>query len=267
MKRGGPSHPKTLALAAALRLPRYAAVGLLECLFHFVGAYAPAGDVGRLSDADIAYACGWDRGPEELIAALVAARYLDVDNCHRLLLHDWHEHADQAVQRALTRKGAWFVTKRKKVRKASSLEARSHLASRGLMANGSSSLGEEVQEKGARTAAELREAFTLRFWPTYPPRNGQRAKRAEAMEQWLKLKPDVGLEAEILAAVKRYGQTDEYPVDAVRWLRHRRWEDETNARVAPKRTESPAAAIPDAKPTLTPDERQRVAQMANSWRR
>jgi len=99
LKRGTPNHPKTRALAAALGLPQYAAVGILEALWHFAAAYARRGDVGRHSDAALAAAIDWREGPGTLVDALVSTGWLDRCRCHRLRIHDWPEHADQTVRR------------------------------------------------------------------------------------------------------------------------------------------------------------------------
>ncbi len=100
MKRGTPSHPKTLELAAALDLPQWGAVGILESLWHFAAQYARRGDVGRRSDAAIAKGMDWREDPERLITALVKTGFLDPCHCHRLRVHDWPEHADQTVRRS-----------------------------------------------------------------------------------------------------------------------------------------------------------------------
>jgi hypothetical protein len=99
MKRGTPRHPKTDHLMGLLRLERWAAVGVLESLWHFTAGYAPRGDVGRFSDAEIAAGIDWRGDPTQLTQALVQARWLDRCRCHRLRVHDWPEHADQTVQR------------------------------------------------------------------------------------------------------------------------------------------------------------------------
>jgi len=105
MKRGTPSHPKTLALAAALELPagpvspETAAAGLLEKLWHYAGTYARRGNVGRHGDPAIARAAGWVAEPGRFIRALVQTGWLDECSCHRLRIHDWPQHADQAVSR------------------------------------------------------------------------------------------------------------------------------------------------------------------------
>jgi len=99
MKRGTPNHPKTLELAAALGLPRWGAVGVLETLWHFAAQYARRGDVGRHTDGAIAEGLGWQGDTGRLMAALVETRWLDRCRCHRLRIHDWPEHADQTVRR------------------------------------------------------------------------------------------------------------------------------------------------------------------------
>lgn len=113
MLRGTPDHPKFVALQAALRLPKAHVVGLLELLWHFAAAYAPAGDVGRWPDAAIEGGCGWDGEPGAFIAALVACRWLDSDSSHRLVVHDWHEHTDRYVKRRLARRGGAFAGARR----------------------------------------------------------------------------------------------------------------------------------------------------------
>lgn len=99
MKRGTPNHPKTHDLAERLGLAHWGAVGILESLWHFAYAYAPRGDVGRHADAVIAKAIGWRDDPAALISALVRARFLDRCRCHRLRIHDWHDHLDQTGRR------------------------------------------------------------------------------------------------------------------------------------------------------------------------
>lgn len=109
MKRGTPRHPKTKHLARLLKIKLYSAVGLLEMLWHFVGDFAPAGDIGRVSNADIADGVAWEKDPEVLITALIESRWLDPNQKHRLIVHDWSEHADDAVRKKLKRSSAVFL--------------------------------------------------------------------------------------------------------------------------------------------------------------
>ncbi len=103
MKRGTPAHPKTIDLSERLDIPVYAAVGLLEMLWHYVGDYTPQGNVGKVSDRVIARAVQWDKDPSLLIDALVGAHWLDRSEQHRLIVHDWNQHAEELVRKRLSR--------------------------------------------------------------------------------------------------------------------------------------------------------------------
>lgn len=112
MKRGAVEHPKMIDLASRLDIPRYAAVGLLEVLYHWTSKYAIQGDVGKWPDRVIAAGVGW---PEEdaarLIDALVSARWLDEAPApYRLVIHDIADHADNTWKMALSRAklGWWY---------------------------------------------------------------------------------------------------------------------------------------------------------------
>jgi hypothetical protein len=110
MKRRTPDHPKTLDLVDALGCSRIEAVGILELLWHFTIYFAPAGDVGRWSNARIASGIRWSGDPDTLVAALVKVRWLEEAVPGRLRVHEWYEHADDAVHMALARAGRRFVT-------------------------------------------------------------------------------------------------------------------------------------------------------------
>lgn len=109
MKRGCPTHPKTEELAELLGIEIFAAVGLLEMLWHFTAQYAPRGDIGQWPDKRIAKALGWRRDAEKLVSAMVSAGWLDTDPAYRLLVHGWAEHADQGVARLLARRNQSFA--------------------------------------------------------------------------------------------------------------------------------------------------------------
>lgn len=109
MKRGTPRHPKVLELASILKIPRYAAVGLLEMLWHFTAEFAHPGDIGRFKNTAIASALDYTDDPGELIRALTVCGWVDPCECHRLRVHDWQDHADQTVQRVLAKRNQEFL--------------------------------------------------------------------------------------------------------------------------------------------------------------
>lgn len=111
-------------------------------------------------------------------------------------------------------------------------------------------LEQEPQNKnGAHRAPCLRSEFEL-FWSCYPPRDGRRDKKAEAWAEWQRLRPSPDLQATLRAALGRY--RTEKPVDAVRWLKHRRWEDDVG--VTPPATTRPRAMAAGGVPMLTYEE-------------
>jgi len=93
--------------------------------------------------------------------------------------------------------------------------------------------GKESSSLGKKRAREKKGALAystpfLRFWGAYPARDGRRDKKAEAWREWQTLAPDETLQATLLRALLAY-RVDK-PVDACRWLKHRRWEDEAAVR-------------------------------------
>ena len=108
--RSVPNHPKFAQLKRLLGLPKGATLGWLEAVWHFTGQYAQQGNIGKFTDAEIEAWVEWDGEPGALITALVASHWLDIHPEHRLIVHDWHEHADQATKKAIGKKKLVFLT-------------------------------------------------------------------------------------------------------------------------------------------------------------
>jgi hypothetical protein len=102
-------HPKTLHLASLLGVELPTAIGHLELLWAFTGKKAPRGDVGKFPAGAIAGACYWRGDPDAFTGALVAARFLDVDPTHALLVHDWPDHAPRWVKAKLAKARQTFA--------------------------------------------------------------------------------------------------------------------------------------------------------------
>jgi hypothetical protein len=99
-------HTKLKRLVRALKVPQYAAVGILESLWHLTAREAPEGNIGKLSNEDIAAWMDWEGDPDQLITGLVSSGWIDEVTGSRLLIHDWYEHADDATKLAIKRKKA-----------------------------------------------------------------------------------------------------------------------------------------------------------------
>ena len=84
--------------------------GHLELLWHSTQSNAPAGDIGRYSDEEIAIEVRWPEEPERLISALVECGWIDPCTEHRFVIHDWADHCPNWVKGSLKRHGKPLVS-------------------------------------------------------------------------------------------------------------------------------------------------------------
>lgn len=96
-------------LAKRLEIPLAHAVGIMEMIWHWAGQNTPEGDIGIAADREIAAAADWEGKTSQLIEGLVSSGWLDPDPDHRLIIHDWPDHADNAVKKFLDRGGKTFL--------------------------------------------------------------------------------------------------------------------------------------------------------------
>lgn len=110
MKHQTPDSMKFRKLARRLGLRLYEAVGVLELLWLVTQKNAPRGDIGRYDNEEIAIALDWQGDPDELVATLVDCGWLDESREHRLIVHDWHEHAPRYVHGVVAKSGGFVTT-------------------------------------------------------------------------------------------------------------------------------------------------------------
>jgi hypothetical protein len=103
MKTGTESKLKFKQLKRRLKLPLWQAIGLLETLWRATEANTPEGDIGRLTDEEIASALEWEGDASELVAALIDCRWIDPDEEFRLIIHDWSVHCPNHLKGALAK--------------------------------------------------------------------------------------------------------------------------------------------------------------------
>lgn len=101
--RGTLTHRKTRRLAKLLKLPLPCALGIMEALWHVTAEQTPDGAIGRLSNQDIADEMFWDGDADMMVEALVGAGLIDESADHRLIVHDWPDHADDATHMRMAR--------------------------------------------------------------------------------------------------------------------------------------------------------------------
>lgn len=110
MKRTGFDHPKHGRLMRLLNISHAYSVGIVESIWQFTAKHALRGDIGKWSDEEIAEAIDATDWPaEQLIEALVKAKWLDRQEGCRLIVHDWDAHCEDSVHLALARKTEHFA--------------------------------------------------------------------------------------------------------------------------------------------------------------
>ncbi len=112
MKREALNHTKMKRLCRRLDVPIYHGVGILESLWQLTAREAPRGDIGKLSNEDIIIGIDYREDEDDLIESLISAGWVDRSEEFRLVIHDWDEHADDAVHMRLARSRAHFCTGR-----------------------------------------------------------------------------------------------------------------------------------------------------------
>lgn len=111
MKAEALDHTKMARLQRSLKLARYEAVGILETVWQLTARQAPRGNIGKLTNDDIATFLGWPGGETEadqLVSVLVYSGWLDTHPHYRLVVHDWPDHAEDKTHMRLARAHHWF---------------------------------------------------------------------------------------------------------------------------------------------------------------
>lgn len=104
MKRAAIHHPKLFRLMDELGCDKATAVGVIQSIWLFAAEYTPQGDIGRIPTCDIQRWIDY-RGCEcaHLERALVKSGFIDESEEHRLVVHDWADHADESCKKHIRR--------------------------------------------------------------------------------------------------------------------------------------------------------------------
>lgn len=109
MKTGTLDKMKFLVFKNSLGIPRYQAIGLLEGLWYLTATNAPDGAIGRFTDVEIAAWLEWGGDPAALIKSFLLGRFIDPCKNHRLVVHDWEDHAPQHIKGNIAKHGKTFA--------------------------------------------------------------------------------------------------------------------------------------------------------------
>lgn len=103
MKTGTETTWKFKALKSSLDLPAWQVKGLLESIWHLAAQHTPRGDIGRLTDKQIAISIEYAGDATAMVRALVECGFLDAHPQCRLVVHDWADHCPEFVRRRVMR--------------------------------------------------------------------------------------------------------------------------------------------------------------------
>jgi len=92
-------HPKIKKLCRLLGISKATAVGHLHMLWWWAMDYAQDGELTRYDDLEVALAAEWDGDEHVFVQALMDSRFLDVDDQHRVVIHDWPDYAGKLIER------------------------------------------------------------------------------------------------------------------------------------------------------------------------
>ena len=235
-----PQSIKFLKLKRRLKLPHWQVVGLLESLWLFTQMNAPRGDIGRLSNEDLAATIEWDGEPDELVKILVECGFLDECDVNRLVVHDWEDHVPKYLKGALSKNKIEFAKHvAKQPAKQPANDSAKHVAKQDeteveqpaprltLPSVVNSGLGNScVDTPKAPKGATVDQREFDQWWTTYPKRKG----RGAAEKAYAKARQDASAET-LLAGAGQYateckGKEARFVAHPSTWLNQKRWLDE-----------------------------------------
>lgn len=255
MKRGAIDHWKMRRLAKAIGKPPYAALGLMEALTDWAKKYHPNGSLGKCTDAEIEEAVGWDDAEGTMVPLLIDAGFLENHPEHRVVIHDWYDHADDSVHMSLARAGERFWCGRApKLTRLSRAERerveaayRDERTSEHTDARTSTRTANARKTHGERTENALpclalpspalpsppmgNGPSVLAFWHEYPKH--KRKSQGEVIAEWSKAIEEGADPTALVSACREYAASplgkSKFAVEAPRWLRDRCWLDDRAA--------------------------------------
>jgi hypothetical protein len=104
MKRGTDLTLKFKRLCRRLGWRTYQVKGLLQALWDFAVDNAVEGDIGKFSNEDICFGMDYEGNADEMIETLIAERWLDRNETHRLIIHDWIDHCEDWTKKKIIRR-------------------------------------------------------------------------------------------------------------------------------------------------------------------
>ena len=206
------------------------ATATLEKLWHATTTGAMRGDIGRFDNEVIAEMCGWLGDADLLVQTLIECRFLDECQEHRLVVHDWDEHAPNHVKGNVTRNGG-FVLPVPLTTIAKGVSP-GPVPKDGPQGTGAPNLTQPnptnpnpTQPGNAASPRCVYPPEFEEFWKAYPVNaKGRRRGKKSTLDKWKLIKAED--RQDVLTAARNYASEEtEYVKDPERFLRNDWWRD------------------------------------------
>lgn len=267
-------HPKMYALAETLKIPDYAAIGIIMGVSLWGARNTRGGDITDIPTRALADAIHWKKKPELLFNALVDCGFIDKTEDGRIVLHEFEEYGgklEEARQKSSERVKAFRERKRtdcnddvivtealqKRACNRYPKEEEKEEEEENLYPP-IAPLGGEMQDgkQGENlavlktAAANAQHSMTLvdhrfaEFWKEYPKKQGKGA----AEKSFRRIRPTEEVHKQIMDAIAKAKGSEQWTQENGRyipnpstWLNQRRWEDEYPAANKPGERKGAAA--------------------------
>ena len=252
VKHSTPESIKFKKLQRRLGITRYATIGVLESLWIATIKNAPRGDIGRFDDETIAIECEWDKDAGLLVSALIECGWLDRSEEHRLVVHDWHDHAPYFVRGVVAKSGGFLS-----LQNPCAEECKKELKTPTIVADYSAPTndGDNTDQQPNLTQRNVTKPNLNndashqsyppefeQFWKAYPVNaKGRKVGKKATLALWRKIPAsDRGL---LMEAATAYGREQtEFVRDPERFLKSDYWRDFTTPAEKPVRKSRVATA-------------------------
>lgn len=224
--------------------------GLLEVMWIVAARETPRGDIGSMDNETIAIELEWEGDPDALVNALVETRWLDEHPEHRLIVHDWFDHAPRFVHGIAAKKGGIIeatvpdyspglqsattvgdepADSPSPVRAGTTIPSLTNtIPSQEYSSDPSGSGVGSDDDEGEKAKPEPDPPGFNDFWQAYPKRDGKRRGRAKSVKLWRQLVRVAERDA-VIAGARHYADSPDakknYAKDPERWLRDKCWLD------------------------------------------
>ena len=166
----------------------------------------------------------WGGDHDQLITALVECGWIDLCSEHRLLVHDWPEHAPKYVKGNVERHFGGFASRKEAPLGTLPKEAPSEAT------KGQSPVDTPTKPSLTKPSQSKHIDQFEEFWRVFPA--GRKVKKPQALKAWLKAikkaKPQALIEAATEYAASPQGN-GEYVCMPSTWLNNDRWQDDRAA--------------------------------------